>query len=70
MQLRLAPLARGLTALYFDEPILPHTSVRSTAGLDWRQRPGVYMHADSRLQASIRFSSPPAWPHALLAPLH
>lgn len=55
VRLQLAPLVRGLTTLHFEQTIQPYTTVQATDGLDWRQRPGVYMHAQSQLEASIRF---------------
>eukprot|EP00892_Ulva_mutabilis_P005256 jgi/Ulvmu1/3101/UM015_0141.1 len=58
VQLHLAPLARGLTALQLEQTVQPYTTVQAHGGLDWRQRPGEYMHAQSRLEAFVRCSRP------------
>jgi hypothetical protein len=50
----LLQLARGLTRLTIDAPLQPLSTMRGMAGLDWRSRPGEYMHAQSRLVGSIR----------------
>lgn len=61
VHLQLAPLTRGLVMVQFDQTIQPHTTVQSSGGLDWTQRPGAYMQAQSRLQASLRCRRLPAW---------
>jgi hypothetical protein len=54
-------LARGATRFEFDCPIVPFSTVRATAGLDWRTRPGNYVQSQSRIEGSIRcvFGFPP-----------
>jgi hypothetical protein len=54
----LLPLTRGVTRLDIDEQLQPRSTIRGTAGLDWRCRPGLYLQAQSRLVGSVRCGSP------------
>lgn len=41
-RISLLDLARGATRQAFHAPLLPHTTIRGAASLDWTTRPGNY----------------------------
>ena len=51
-------LLKGRTLVKFRVPLLPFSTIRGAASLDWTTRPGNYCHAGSEVKVVIRLAVP------------
>jgi hypothetical protein len=51
-------LLKGRTQVKFRVPLLPFSTIRGAASLDWATRPGNYCHAGSELKVLLRLAVP------------
>ncbi|GAX72591.1 hypothetical protein CEUSTIGMA_g47.t1 [Chlamydomonas eustigma] len=57
-RLSLLDLSKNYTSVRLRGPILPHTTIRGAASLDWTKRPGNYAQANSMMKVNIRTAVP------------